>query len=155
MRGARFLEETGHGGPCGRLDRCHHHRRDCRLTGRTVHEERHGADHEHCARHCRGGGCQRHLERLWDRSRGMDRLSHRWLHRRVLADLGRTRDTGTNSLVQVVAAAGVLMFAAAAAGAALLVLVHRLARRHADVVAEQLLALRRHLAPMVLPQLPG
>jgi hypothetical protein len=28
----------------------------------------------------------------------LDRLPHCWLHRRVLADLGRPRDTRTNSL---------------------------------------------------------
>ena len=38
-----------------------------------------------------GGGCQRHLERLWDRLRGLDRLPHCGLHRRVLADLDRPR----------------------------------------------------------------
>src|SRR5580704_10054587 len=32
-------KETRYGGRhCGRLDRCYHHRRDCRLAGRAVHE---------------------------------------------------------------------------------------------------------------------
>jgi hypothetical protein len=66
-----ILQAIGHGGPCDRLDRRHHYRRDCRLASRAVHEERHGATHEHCARHRRGGGSQRHLERFWDRSRSL------------------------------------------------------------------------------------
>ena len=53
-----------------------------------------GLHHEYCARHRRGGGCQRHFELLWDRPRGMARLPHCWLHRRVLADLDCPIDTG-------------------------------------------------------------
>ena len=37
------------------------------------------------------------VELLWDRPRGMARLPHCWLHRRVLADLGRPLDTGISS----------------------------------------------------------
>jgi hypothetical protein len=44
-----------------------------------------------------GAACQRYFEFLWDRPRGMARLPHCWLHRRVLADLGRPLDTGISS----------------------------------------------------------
>jgi hypothetical protein len=38
-QGAPFFQEMSHGKRWNRLDRSHHHRRDCRLAGRAIHEE--------------------------------------------------------------------------------------------------------------------
>ena len=88
------LGRLSHERPASGLDRSHHHRWDCRLVGRAIHEELNGAPDEYHTRYHRGGDWQRYFDILWGQLRGMDRLLDCRVHRRSLANLDRADGKG-------------------------------------------------------------